>query len=789
MKHFLSIILALFVCLNVSFSQPLLLQTIKGVVIDADSKEPLTGIVVTINGKIGNTITDSTGRFKINAVPVGLQTIEFSANNYETKVIEGIEVTSGKEFFLQVTLNEKITFLSEIVIRSNKKQNNSLNEFASVSARSFSMDDTKKYPITGFDPGRIAQNFAGVSLTEDNSNAIIIRGNSPKGILWKLEGIEIPNPNHFGSTGSGGGNISMLSSSTLDKSDFYAGAFPAEFGNALSGVFDLKLRKGNSDKHEHSIMVGDLGIEASTEGPINRKAGSSYLVNFRYSTFALIKGIAEIDGVTPDYQDLSFKFNFPTKKAGTFSIFGLGGINKQLREPVIFGGFRPIMALFRVEEKGLLGVVGLSQQIFLNKKSYLQNTIAATSDNYYSNVDTLDYNNNYARGAVGRTKFISPTYKWATTYNNKINNHHTIQIGLITSYLGYNFIDSQYNGINNSLRVIFNSKGNSFLYEAYLQWKWRLNSHIDIIPGIHYTMLALNKAKSIEPRFSLTYYAPGSQKISLAAGLHSKPEHLSTYFFQNLKSNLPGFAYQNLGLTKAAHATLSYQKNLKNISIKAEAYYQYLYNVPVEKDSAGFFSMVNALSVYDLYDLDSQLVNNGKGKNYGLDVSIEKPFLKNWHFLTTASVFRSGYTAYNGKSFHTRFDRNFQLIVITGKEWKASHNNKRRLGANAKVLVAGGLRESPIDYERSAAQHKIVYAVDKYYSLQTTPYSRMDMGISYRINRPKSTHIIMLDVQNIFNQKNVVRTTYDIQAKQTSKDYSLGIFPLFNYRIEFSKNS
>ncbi len=761
-------------------------NTVKGIVTDADSKQPMTGVTISLAGSNKNTISDSTGNFKLTEVPIGTQTFKFSGTGYETRVYQGIEVSSGKEVFLEATLIEKITRLNEIILNGNKKDNNALNEFASASARSFSLDDAKKYPITGFDPGRIVQNFAGVTITEDNSNAIVIRGNSPKGILWKLDGIEIPNPNHFGSTGSGGGNISMLSSSTLDKSDFYSGAFPAEFGNALSGVFDLRLRKGNKDKHEYSLMVGALGIEAAMEGPLSKKSSSSYLVNYRYSTFALVKGVAEIEGVAPDYQDVSFKVLLPTKKAGSFSIFGLAGINKSLQEPqqIDFALGGPFGPLFSAHEKGKVGVAGISHQIFLNRKSYIQTILAATADSYINNVDSLDAHNNYSRGAVGRTKFLNIAYKLSGTYNNKINSRNTIQAGITISSLTYNFNDRQFNPGTQVYDNIFDSRGNSIFYEGFAQWKWKLKSRVDIIPGVHYSILSLNHTKSIEPRISISYNTLNNQKFIVAAGLHSRPEHLSTYFFRNLKNNEPA-ASQDLKFAKAAHIVVGYHKKFRSILFKVEAYYQYLYDIAIEKNNAGFFSMINALSVYDLYDLDSALISTGTGKNYGLDITLEKPLLKNWHFLITGSVLKSYYSIYNGKEFPTKLDRGYQVTAITGKEWDLHQNEKRKFAINGKIVTAGGMRESPVDQSQSRLQGKVVYIKDQYYSKQTSPYFRADIGVSYKINLRTSTHTLMLDIQNIFNHKNIARTTYNLQSNQFSNEYGLGLFPLINYRVDF----
>lgn len=142
---------------------------------------------------------------------------------------------------------------------------------ATVSARSFTVEETSRYAGSLNDPSRMAANYAGVSSTSDARNDIIIRGNSPLGVLWRLNGMEIPNPNHFGSLGTTGGPVSILNNNLLDKSDFLTGAFPAEYGNALAGVFDLQMRSGNNEKTEFLGQVGFNGFELGAEGPIGKK--------------------------------------------------------------------------------------------------------------------------------------------------------------------------------------------------------------------------------------------------------------------------------------------------------------------------------------------------------------------------------------------------------------------------------------------------------------------------------------------------------------------------------------
>lgn len=780
---FLSVISAL------SFAQTQIFsQTIKGVVIDADSKKwlPFATVILVESGK---TVTaDSSGNFKLTDVPIGRHSLLVSLVGYESNTISEIPVTSGKEISLTISLREKIKKLEEVKLISKKSRLKASNEFAGTSSRAFSVEEAKRYAAGAFDPGRMAQNFAGVSSNGDGDNSIVVRGNSPQGVLWRLEGIEIPSPNHFGGLGGSGGSISMLSSSTLGNSDFYTGAFPAEFGNATAGAFDLKFRDGNKDKHEHSFMIGGLGIEFASEGPFKKGGTASYLVNYRYSTLSLLKGFLDLQGILPEYQDLSFKLNFPTKKAGTFSLFGIGGLNTATKSPekddTKWDDDHPN---FKLNNKGTLGVAGISHQLFLNKHSYLKTILSASIENYDQVTDTLNPAQSYSAVRTFQGDLTDNAFRLSVLYNNKMNNRHTIRGGFIASRLGFDYKNDFLDDADKTWKNLLRSKGNTMFYQVYVQWKYRITNKLTSNVGIHGSLLALNDTKSIEPRGSLSYQLDKSQSFTLSAGLHSKPQHLSTYFFEKKSTGQQLTApNKELDFSKAVHVVLSYEKGLAGgMRFKAEAYYQHLYKIPVEKDSSGFFSFINAANIYDLYYTDSSLVSEGKGKNYGIDLSLEKTFSKNYYFLVTGSLFNSTYDTYSGKAYSTKFNRNYQVNILGGKEWKTGKFKRNILGINGKILASGSLRNSPIDLAASQQEGKAVYVQGAYYTLKGYPYYRLDIGFTYKMNFKHATHSFSFDIQNVTNHRNLYDSFYDNNKKKIKKEYQMGFFPIFNYRIEF----
>lgn len=326
------IILFFFLGINGSclFAQNLT-QVIRGQVVDKESMQPLPGatIIIMLTEPILGTTTDANGNYKINGVPVGRHNIKISFLGYHDIIIPEVLVGSSKEVVLNIELKESVTNLSAVEIKADVNKGLSINTMATVSARSFNVEETRRYAGGFDDPGRLASAFAGVSTNGGvESNAIIIRGNTPAGVLWQIEGMEVPVPSHFANAEvMGGGAVTLFSNQILSNSDFFTGAFPAQYGNATSGVFDVKLRNGNNEKYEHAFQIGAMGIDFSSEGPFKRGKGASFLFNYRYSTLGLLKSFLPEQGL-PEYQDLCFKINIPTKNAGNFAFWGIGGIDK-----------------------------------------------------------------------------------------------------------------------------------------------------------------------------------------------------------------------------------------------------------------------------------------------------------------------------------------------------------------------------------------------------------------------------------------------------------------------------
>lgn len=771
-------------------NQTQITQNVRGTIVDKVTQSPLPGASIKIieSDPLIGTTTDVNGQFLLEEVAIGRISLEVSYIGYETIFINQLQVTSGKEVVLDLELQESIEQMSEVRVKAKQNPQNASNDLALVSARGFDMEETNRYAGARNDPARMAQNFAGVSGANDSRNDIVIRGNSPSGVLWRLEGIDIPNPNHFGALGTTGGPVSILNNNLLAKSDFMTSAFPSEYGNATAGVFDLKMRKGNSFKREHIFQVGFNGFELGTEGPIGKENGVSYLLNYRYSTLALMDEIGLSPGTgnaIPYYQDFSAKIDVPTEKLGKFSLFAIGGKSNidllgtetDTTETDLYSEVSQ-----NIYNSAKMGVVGLSNTQYYNEDTY--GIISLSADYTYTGniVDSLSTENRnpepFYRSNYGLTKYRAQYH-----FHQKINAKHNYVAGFNYDVLSFNLQDSIYRASNDDFRNLRDEQGVSGLAQGFFQWQFRLSEKLDATAGLHYQYFEFNGSQQTEPRFGVDYQLNNRNSLKFGYGLHSQLQVMPIYFLESRTANGNFRTNENLDFTKSHHFVAGYNHQFNsNFKLKAEAYYQHLYDVAVERNSSSF-SMLNAGADFGVPDVDS-LVNTGIGRNYGVELTLEKSFSNNYYFLVTASVFESKYQGSDKKWRNTAFNSEYVLNGLFGREFELG-SKSRVLAVDLKSTYAGGQYVTPIDLEASRQAKEMVLDNENAYSMKNPDYFRTDFKISFRMNSKKLTHEWALDIQNVFNTQNLFRRTYNPETEQIVENNQLGIYPIPQYRLTF----
>ncbi|MBL4710564.1 MAG: TonB-dependent receptor [Flavobacteriales bacterium] len=767
------------------FSQSLT-QTIRGTVFDRESESTLPGanvILLTTNSAKGVS-SDINGDFELTEVPIGRHALKITFLGYEDVVLPNVLVGSAKEVIIRVSLVESLVNIKEVVITGGPKNNEANNDMATVSARSFTMEEASRYAASLDDPARMALSLAGVNSDDDILNEIVVRGNSPRGSLWRLNGIEIPSPNHFTDVGASGGGISVFSNNMIDNSDFFTAAFPAEYGNATSGVFDINLRKGNQHKAERAFQFGLLGTDVSAEGPISGPNKGSYLINYRYSTLGMLTGLGILDFDDNNlFQDLSFNFFLPTEKYGNFGLFGIGGLSlSEEFTPDDTSDFEDGEDYYDSQFTSDMGVVGLEHKYFFNSGTYLKTVVAVTAQRIGFEVDSISPVN-LKEIRLYQEQINNTDVRVSTYLNKKMNARNTFRGGVIASRKFFDLFSSGRDDDDQQYKDFLRNDGSADVLQAYGQWKYKFHEDWTLNGGLHGLYFQLNNNYSIEPRVGLSWKFTEGQSLSFGAGMHSRLEGMSAYMAQQQRADGSYFQpNKDLDLTKSIHYVIGYDRMLnEHLHLKTELYYQSLFDVPVENDITSPNSALNSSSGFTTDDL----VNRGTAYNVGAEITFERFFNEGAYYMITGSIFDSKYKTLDGNTYNGRYNANYRFTLLGGKEYKVGKSKKNLLGMNLKGILSGGNRYTEIDLEASKLAQEEVTIEGKEFAESVPDYWRLDLTSSYRINREKVAHIISLQVQNVTNRENIFGYSYDDDTQKIEEELQFGLLPILKYRIEF----
>jgi len=775
-------------------------QTVRGTVLDKQAETPLIGAtiqVMNVEPGIGAT-TDLDGKFALKNVPVGRQTLRISYLGYEAQTIPNVLVNAGKEVLLTLKMEESFTAMDEVVVVAKVNKDKAINDLATISARQFNTEEVSRYSGGRGDVGRLVANFAGVAASNDARNDIIIRGNAPTGVLWRLEGIPIPSPNHYSTLGTTGGPVSALNPNMIGNSDFLTSAFPAEYGNATAGVFDINLRKGNRDRFEFMGQVGAFtGFEGAIEGPI-RKGKGSFVVAYRHS-FAEVAQAAGLNvgtSATPKYKDLTFNVDFGSTKAGNFSVFGIGGyssidfLGAEIDTTDLFAN--PTQNAYNVSK---FGVLGLKHNILLNDHAYIRTVLSASHSGNSFETDDLQMTD--AQGELLQTNDVldaGDTYRLSSFYNDKISRRFTLRTGILLQSQNLDTYVKTREGIPDfdgngqpDLFIQRDFNGDFRQAEAFVQTQWRIAARLTLNTGLHGLYFDKTEDVAIEPRVALNWQFAPKSTLNLGYGLHNQTQPLPVFLFRERQSDgTPVETNNDLGFTRSQHFVLGWDyKPAASWRVKAETYFQLLSDVPIESTPSSF-ALLNAGADF-VFPEKNNLLNEGTGTNIGAELTVEKFFSQGWYSLVTVSVFDSKYKGSDGIERSTAFDGGYVANALAGKEFKLGSTGRRVLTLDTKVTAAGGRPYTPVDLLASKAAGREVLLENLAFSQRLDGYFRWDVKIGMRINssKRKLSQTFFLDFQNVTNNQNIFAIRYNEVRNEVGKTYQIGFFPDLMYRVEF----
>lgn len=776
------------------FSQPT--QTIRGKVFDAESQMPLyaANVLILEAGPITGVITDESGEFVIEDIPVGRYTMLVSYVGYKSFIMREVLVGTGKEVYLNVGLNELLIEMEGVSVLANVSKDQTINQMAGISARSFTVEETEKYPGSWGDPARMASNYAGVFPNGDIYNYLVVRGNSPIGLIWQMEGVPIPNPNHFTIPGATGGPISMVNNKLLTQSDFITSAFPAEYSNGVSGVFDLHLRNGNNRKREYVAEIGLMGMEVGAEGPFIKEGSASYLINFRASFLGLVDELLWVEAL-PHYQDMSFKLNFPIRK-GKISVFGFGGVSSITGEVKDSVNSRPNHEREVAESTGArTGAVGIKHVHFLGNRTRIVSDLVLSTSRPFIRADSLVNDRTERRLITNR--YWEDRWLISSRMRSKVNTKNSMNFGLSFEHTMMDYyLDNEYK-IERDITggdslVMFPARtfkdDRLFVFKSFVEWQHRFSNSLTLNTGLNYLHFLMNNSLALEPRANLRWRFSTRQSLSLGYGLHSQ---LQPFFYYLLKTYISDDPWdrdnyietnRDLEFTKSHQVAMGYEFSISSdLRFKAEVYNQMLFNVPVETKPS-YFSLLN-VGAGSIDPIEDSLVNEGTGRNYGIEFTLEKFFSKRYYFLLTSSLLNSKYKGSDGINRNTAFNSDFNINALFGYEWPLSENASVDL--NFRTVAGGGRRIIPHDEKKTLQEGDDVYFYDRAYEDRLAPYFRIDTRVGYKYNGHKVRHEIAVDLTNVTNRANEWERRYDETSNQIEMIYQQGFFFFMYYRVNF----
>lgn len=758
-------------------------QQVVGTVSDPDAQQPLIGanVVVTTVDPPQGAVTDIDGHFVLPRVPVGRHTIEVSFIGHGTKTFPNIIVTSGNAIRLDVELVESAEELGEVELTSRASIERPTDEMVMVSGRAITVEETKRIAGAIDDPARMVTSFAGVSSSAEGENDIIVRGNSPKGVLWRLEGVEIFNPNHFAGEGFTGGPINALNSQVLGTSNFYTGAFAPRYGNALSGVMDMTLRNPNTEDRQYSATLSVLGTDLTAEGPFKKGGNASYMVNYRYSTLALISnlGFLDFNGI-PEYQDASFKVNLPLADRHALSLFGMGGYSHI--EQLGYADEAETEESWSSFTTSQMGVIGANHTWVVSDRGYLKNTLAVTgrsqSEEYSDQWDDIEGMDLLYQADIDKYNVIAQSI-----YHHKIDAGSKLQAGATFTRMHYSLDSDMWNFDDDVLEPLLRSKGQTSSVQGFVSWKKQWSPRWETVAGMHALYFHLNNSISPEPRLSVSFQENENRRWSFGSGIHSRLETVSGYLAEEVQPDGSTIRpNEDLGPTKSAHFVLGMDQRLgDHTSLTAEVYYQSLFQVPIGGAENPELSLLNSWGWIE----PTPLTNDGTGRNYGIDLSVRRDFVNDYYYMATASLYRSFYTPFDGVERNSVFDGQFALNLLGGKEWQMGKAEKNRtLFVNTKLSLTGGQWYTPVDLEASIAEGETVMS-DDLYSTKGDAVLKWDVAIGIRRSYSKWSSELKLDVQNVTANKAVIYEWYNSDLENVEYAYQFPLLPVISYKVSW----
>lgn len=745
------------------FSQSLT-GTLEGVVRDRETKQAVVGAKVSIVGTALGAVTDANGKFTISEIPVGIVQVKVEALEYNRLTKTDIVIKASKPTYLPLEMNVRSTQAGEITVVGNLFERA---EDAKVSTNKLSQEEIRRAPGASEDVTRMMLLLPGVVVSSDTRNDLIVRGGSPAENFILIDGIEVPNINHFGIQGTGGGEVGMLQVDFLQDVTFSAGGFSSKYGDRMSSVTDIHFREGNRNKGESRAIVGTVGAGAMTEGPINDGKGA-FMIAARQSYYDEVLNLLDQSFKTtiPNYTNFNLKLNYDLNANHRLALIGIGGRDniRQTSNP---------SAVDLNENSQWQYVLGLSHTWLLNKQSFIRTSL---SNNYY-----IFFTRTVKTSTQGtpedkyRNESSEREIVLRSDLSYRISGDDLLEAGIVARQLAaVNQINIQpyFDPFTVTLHPAVNETRNAsaIKFGGYAQYNKFFLNRFSLTVGARFDYFSyINEPLSFAPRAGLSLYLRSNLKLNFAYGIYyqsppmvwtmAKPENraLRQMRADHFVAGLEFYPNDDLKLTLEA-----FTKSYRNYSASSQ-------NLAL--------SMANLSTEFGTFGLDERLTNGGTGRANGIEIFAQKKFTDNYYFIANYSLSQIEHAGLDGILRPGSFD--FRHVVSMTLGCKIDEHWE--IGVRWRYL--GGKPYTPFDEETSGSIGGFL-DLSQINALRYPEYSRLDVRLDYRIFATDFTLTAFLDLQNALSHENVSGQIWNTNTRRADFVFHIPFLPVVGVRAE-----
>lgn len=719
---------------------------IKGTVIDKASRQPLEFINVLILGLGRGAVTDAEGHFNIQEVPPGIYRLQASAVGYKT-VLTPEYIVSTKDLTIQIETEENLTELEGVTVTASPFRRDLESP---VGLRIIGLQEIEKSPGANRDISRIVQSYPGVAFSPAGyRNDLIVRGGSPSENRFYLDGVEIPNINHFSTQGASGGPVGIINADLIREVNFYTGAFPADKGNSLSSVLDFKLRDGDMERNSLKATLGASEVSLASNGHLGKK--TSYLVSVRQSYLQFLFDMLGLPFL-PTFTDAQFKLKTRFNTTNELTVLGLGGIDNMKLNTKLDGEKAEYILSYLPkiqQETFTLGAVyrhyaGAHVQSVVISHSYLNNRNTKYLNNDESSAENLSLK---LHSVEQETKFRIEN---ASTFGNwKVN-------------LGANLDYSQYT--NTTFQRVYIDGGKTFDYHTYLGfWRWGLFGTISYAtPDERFTTSLgvrtdannfssgmKGMSDQLSPRLSLSYRLTDGVYLSGNAGLYYQ---LPPYTGLGFKDNNGKLVNKYLRYMRVSQESIGLSWRPRNtFELSIEGFYKKYDKIP--------FSIVDGIPLackgndYGVIGNEA-LSSTSQGRAYGAEILMKWLIAKKLNLSSSFTLFKSEYRNNKESEYIASAWDNRYIFNMSG-----TYNFPHNWSLGMKVSCIGGAPYTPYDIDKSSlvtawnAQGRPYYDYGQYNTGRLPAFGQLDVRVDKTFYLKRCMLGFYIDLQNVTNSK------------------------------------